>query len=183
MKFVFLMGMVSILGYLGCLKAMVGLEYKPLAFVSNLFSCIVIAVPPGLPAAASCGLLFALSRLQKLKIFCISPPRVNSAGRITRFVFDKTGTITEEGLTVFGYRVVQDGSNKFEDLSAALPATGSAESNKKESAGVLIRKITRRKLDVQNTDINEVIPAISSQAQNAAFTAIPEKYQYENRMF
>lgn len=106
MKFVFGMGFVAILGYLGCLKKMVELEYTDLGFVSNLFSCIVIAVPPGLPAAASCGLLFALDRLKKLQIFCISPPRVNSAGRITRFVFDKTGTITEEGLTVFGLRIV-----------------------------------------------------------------------------
>ena len=118
MKFVFLMGFVAILGFLGCIKKMMELEYEKLGFVSNLFSCIVIAVPPGLPAAASCGLLFALNRLQKLKIFCISPPRVNSAGRITRFVFDKTGTITEEGLTVFGYRSVQnDGTNKFDDLT------------------------------------------------------------------
>jgi magnesium-transporting ATPase (P-type) len=64
MKFVFLMGMVAILGFFGCLRKMRLLEYEPLSILSNFFNCIVIAVPPGLPAAASCGLLFAIGRLQ-----------------------------------------------------------------------------------------------------------------------
>ena len=174
MKFVFLMGMVAILGFLGCLKKMKELEYEKLGFVSNLFSCIVIAVPPGLPAAASCGLLFALARLQKLKIFCISPPRVNSAGRITRFVFDKTGTITEEGLTVFGYRpVLNDGSSKFEDLagkSRKLPVAA-VEPSKTENSGVIIRKITRRKTEIEETEEkeeieNKIVPNLDSVETN-----------------
>lgn len=71
-------------------------------------NCVVVAVPPGLPAAATSGIIFAIYRLSKLKIFCIAPARINLAGKISRFVFDKTGTITEEGLTVLGYRVVKD---------------------------------------------------------------------------
>lgn len=63
MKFVFLMGGVALLGFFGCLKQMKVLEYDQLTILSNFFNCIVIAVPPGLPAAASCGLLFAIGRL------------------------------------------------------------------------------------------------------------------------
>jgi cation-transporting ATPase 13A3/4/5 len=65
---------------------------------------ITIAVPPALPAAMSCGMIFAINRLKKRNIFCISPPRINVAGHIETFVFDKTGTLTEEGLSVLGFR-------------------------------------------------------------------------------
>ena len=61
-------------------------------------------MPPALPAAMTAGTAFALARLRKKKIFCISPPRVNVSGRVNLMVFDKTGTLTEDGLQVFGYR-------------------------------------------------------------------------------
>jgi P-type E1-E2 ATPase len=161
MKFVFLMGLVAIAGFFGCLKKMIGLEYEKLSIVANLFNCIVIAVPPGLPAAASCGLLFAISRLKKQQIFCISPPRVNSAGRITRFVFDKTGTITEEGLTVLGYRpVLEGGPNKFEDLAIPYrmdPIDTAASMPKPERSSVLIKKITSRKTENEGNEAVEII--------------------------
>jgi P-type E1-E2 ATPase len=44
------------------------------------------------------GTAFAISRLKRRKIFCISPPRVNVSGRVNLMVFDKTGTLTEDGL-------------------------------------------------------------------------------------
>ena len=62
-KFVFGMGMVAILGYLGCLRQMRLLEYEPMAVFANFLNCLVVAVPPGLPCAASCGIIFALARL------------------------------------------------------------------------------------------------------------------------
>lgn len=71
--------------------------------VDRSLDLFTIAVPPALPAAMSCGVVFAISRLKSQKIFCISPPRVNIAGRVTIFVFDKTGTLTEEGLSVLGF--------------------------------------------------------------------------------
>ena len=63
-----------------------------------------VTVPPALPAAMSCGIVFAINRLKKQDIFCISPPRINMAGQLATFVFDKTGTLTEEGLSVLGFR-------------------------------------------------------------------------------
>jgi cation-transporting ATPase 13A2 len=44
------------------------------------------------------GTAFAISRLKKKRIYCISPPRVNVSGRVNLMVFDKTGTLTEDGL-------------------------------------------------------------------------------------
>jgi len=70
-----------------------------------------VTVPPALPAAMSCGIVFAINRLKKQDIFCISPPRINMAGQIATFVFDKTGTLTEEGLSVLGCRPIAGSSN------------------------------------------------------------------------
>jgi len=53
------------------------------------------------------GTVFAINRLKKKRIYCISPPRVNVSGRVNLMVFDKTGTLTEDGLQVFGYRGVE----------------------------------------------------------------------------
>ena len=52
------------------------------------------------------GTVFAINRLKKKKIFCISPPRVNVSGRVSLMVFDKTGTLTEDGLEIYGFRAV-----------------------------------------------------------------------------
>ena len=50
----------------------------------------------------SVGIAFALNRLVRNKIYCISPTRVNLSGRISIMVFDKTGTLTEDGLQMHG---------------------------------------------------------------------------------
>jgi len=41
--------------------------------------------------AMTIGTSFALSRLKQRRVFCISPPRVNVAGRLNCIGFDKTG--------------------------------------------------------------------------------------------
>ena len=73
--------------------------------IDRTLDLITVTVPPALPAAMSCGMMFALGRLKRDgNIFCISPPRINMAGQVSTFVFDKTGTLTEEGLSVLGIR-------------------------------------------------------------------------------
>jgi cation-transporting ATPase 13A3/4/5 len=44
------------------------------------------------------------------KIFCISPQKINVAGRVKYMVFDKTGTLTEEDLKVHGFIYVAEGT-------------------------------------------------------------------------
>ena len=79
---------------------------------------ITIVVPPALPATLTIGTNFALSRLRKKQIFCISPQRVNVGGKLDIICFDKTGTLTEDGLDVLGIRVAQRPSNRFSDILA-----------------------------------------------------------------
>src|SRR5579859_4351237 len=80
---------------------------------------ITIVVPPALPATLTIGTSFALSRLRRKDIFCISLNRVNVAGTVDVMCFDKTGTLTEEGLDVLGARSVNRQSNTYS--SAPLP--------------------------------------------------------------
>ncbi|KAF1813110.1 hypothetical protein P152DRAFT_305734 [Eremomyces bilateralis CBS 781.70] len=77
---------------------------------------ITIVVPPALPATLTIGTQFALGRLKKKQIFCISPQRINVGGRLDIMCFDKTGTLTEEGLDVMGVRAVVPHAQTFSDL-------------------------------------------------------------------
>ncbi len=73
-------------------------------------------MPPALPATLSIGTSFALSRLRKSGIFCISPNRVNVSGKVNVCCFDKTGTLTEDGLDILGVRGIERNSNRFGEL-------------------------------------------------------------------
>lgn len=48
------------------------------------------------------GVSFAIEKLRKNKIFCISPPKIIMSGRINTVCFDKTGTLTEEKVILKG---------------------------------------------------------------------------------
>ena len=64
----------------------------------NFLDCITVTVPPILATVMTVGTGFSMMRLRRLKIYCISPPRVNVSGRVSIMVLDKTGTLTEDGL-------------------------------------------------------------------------------------
>lgn len=83
---------------------MIDLGFEPYEIVQKTGDLVTIAVPPTLPAAMTIGTSFSLWRLRKLGIYCISPPRVNVSGRVNVMVLDKTGTLTEDGLQVYGFR-------------------------------------------------------------------------------
>lgn len=101
------MGVLAIIGFLGTLPFMVEQGYDAAAIIDRSLDLVTITVPPALPAAMTVGTVFAINRLKKKRIYCISPPRVNVSGRVNLMVFDKTGTLTEDGLQVFGYRGVE----------------------------------------------------------------------------
>lgn len=77
---------------------------------------ITVVVPPALPATLSIGTSFALSRLRKSGIFCISPNRVNVSGKVNVCCFDKTGTLTEDGLDILGVRGMERNVHRFGEL-------------------------------------------------------------------
>ena len=104
MKFIAIMALLAVLAQGITLPIQIRDNVPVSVLVDRTLDLLTVTVPPALPAAMSCGVVFAITRLKKQNIFCISPPRVNMAGQIQNFVFDKTGTLTEEGLSVLGFR-------------------------------------------------------------------------------
>ncbi|XP_033763720.1 LOW QUALITY PROTEIN: probable cation-transporting ATPase 13A3 [Pecten maximus] len=84
---------------------------------------VTVAVPAALPAALTIGIVFAQYRLKKGGIYCISPRRITVSGALNVVCFDKTGTITEDGL----------------DMKSVIPATDGKFSAEVSSISTLTR--------------------------------------------
>ncbi|RSL40941.1 hypothetical protein CEP53_013061 [Fusarium sp. AF-6] len=115
-RYISVMAVVAAIGFLASLVNFIRLGLAWHLIIVRALDLITIVVPPALPATLTIGTNFALSRLKKKQIFCISPQRVNVGGKLDIMCFDKTGTLTEEGLDVLGVRVVNRDSNKFGEI-------------------------------------------------------------------
>ena len=100
--------------------------------ILKFWNIVTIAVPPALPAAMSAGIVYSLFRLNKGKIYSISPDTINTAGRVKTLVFDKTGTLTEDTLNFS--KLVGVVENKFLDEVEEVSSLFSHENIKLESA-------------------------------------------------
>ena len=115
-RYISVMGGIAILGFIASFVNFLRLKVAWHLIIVRALDLITIVVPPALPATLTIGTNFALSRLRKKDIFCISPQRVNVGGKLDIMCFDKTGTLTEDGLDVLGVRVVFRGAHKFSDV-------------------------------------------------------------------
>jgi cation-transporting ATPase 13A2 len=124
-RYISVMAGIAGIGFIASFVNFVRLKLAWHLIVVRALDLITIVVPPALPATLTIGTSFALSRLKKKQIFCISPQRVNVGGKIDIMCFDKTGTLTEDGLDVLGIRVVHQPASRFSDIltdaSAVLP--------------------------------------------------------------
>ena len=115
-RYISVMAGMALIGFMASFINFVHLKLAWHLIVVRALDLITIVVPPALPATLTIGTNFALSRLRKKQIFCISPQRVNVGGKLDIVCFDKTGTLTEDGLDVLGLRVAQSAANRFSDL-------------------------------------------------------------------
>lgn len=106
MKFVLVLGMLALAGFVYTLAVELSKGYQVKSTILRAFDVITIVVPPALPAALTVGTVYALSRLRKQQIYCISPQRVNLCGEIQLVCFDKTGTLTTDSLDIYGVKPV-----------------------------------------------------------------------------
>lgn len=117
------------IGFLACIAGVgfcasaynfvnLGIEWQTI--VVRALDLVTIVVPPALPATMSIGTAFAISRLRKADIFCISPTRVNVGGKIDAMCFDKTGTLTEDGLDVLGVHTVDAETGLLSTLNSTV---------------------------------------------------------------
>ncbi|UZE94133.1 MAG: HAD-IC family P-type ATPase [Candidatus Pacearchaeota archaeon] len=75
-----------------------GLDKVQMFFTA--ISLAVAAVPEGLPAVITIGLAIAVRRMYRVKSLIRKLPAAETLGRVTVICTDKTGTITEEKMTV-----------------------------------------------------------------------------------
>ncbi|ODA83826.1 hypothetical protein RJ55_02342 [Drechmeria coniospora] len=120
-RYISVMAMVAILGFVASFINFLRLKLAWHLIIVRALDLITIVVPPALPATLTIGTNFALSRLKRKNIFCISPQRVNVGGKLDIMCFDKTGTITEDGLDVLGIRVASADTHKFGDIISVAP--------------------------------------------------------------
>ncbi|EMD37542.1 hypothetical protein CERSUDRAFT_114181 [Gelatoporia subvermispora B] len=115
-RFILVLAGVAGVGFCASAVQFIRLGVKWHTIMLRALDLITVVVPPALPATLSIGTGFAISRLRKAGIFCISPSRVNVAGQINVCCFDKTGTLTEDGLDILGVRAIERNVGQFGEL-------------------------------------------------------------------
>ncbi|OMJ16155.1 putative cation-transporting ATPase [Smittium culicis] len=115
-KFIGVLSLIAFLGFLASVANFMRLGISTGVIIVRALDLITVAVPPALPASMSIGTSFALNRLREKLIYCISPSRINVCGRVNLVGFDKTGTITEEGLDVLGIQTSCSENNQLGEL-------------------------------------------------------------------
>ena len=101
-KFIGALAAIAIIGMIYTMVKMWLSEETIHDIIFEVFDLITIVVPPALPAAMTLGIVLANQRLIPENIFCISPRTINVAGAVDCACFDKTGTITEDGMDMWG---------------------------------------------------------------------------------
>ncbi|KKK26723.1 putative P-type ATPase [Aspergillus rambellii] len=130
-RYISVMGAIAIMGFVASFANFVRLGLSWRLIIIRALDLITIVVPPALPATLTIGTNFALSRLKRKNIFCISPQKVNVGGKLDVVCFDKTGTLTEDGLDVLGVRIMNQNqrlSDLLSDISSKPITALSAES-------------------------------------------------------
>lgn len=117
-RYISVMACVALLGFVVSFVNFIRLGLSWHLIIVRALDLITIVVPPALPATLTIGTNFALGRLKKRQIFCISPQRVNVGGKLDVMCFDKTGTLTEDGLDILGVRLVSRDTGRFGDVVA-----------------------------------------------------------------
>ncbi|XP_038075285.1 probable cation-transporting ATPase 13A3 isoform X2 [Patiria miniata] len=109
-RFICILASIAFVGATYVIAIKVSHHAKTHDIILKALDVFTIAVPPALPAALTIGMVYAQRRLKNLKIFCISPQRINLAGMLDVICFDKTGTLTEDHLELLAVSPVKKDS-------------------------------------------------------------------------
>ena len=126
-KFIQFLACIATIGMVYTLIKMVKDDESVSDIILEVFDLITIVVPPALPAAMTIGVVIAQQRLKKRNIFCISPRSINVTGSINCVCFDKTGTITEDGMDMWGIIPSMFGIESALETGSSEPAAEFSE--------------------------------------------------------
>ena len=90
-KFIGCLLLLSLLGFFISVYQLERLGAGAGLIVVRALDLVTIIVPPSLPLALSVGTNYALVALRRMQVCCISPNRINMAGKVRVMCFDKTG--------------------------------------------------------------------------------------------
>lgn len=121
MLFIAILSLIAALGFSVAIYNFMLLGVGLYWIIVRALDVITVVVPPALPTTMAIGTVFAIKRLERQQIYCISPPRINVSSKVQVFCFDKTGTLTEEGLVVYGILPVS--APEPDQLVAGVPAS------------------------------------------------------------
>ena len=121
-KFIVILALIATVGMVYTLAKMVLDGEGAKDIILEVFDLITIVVPPALPAAMTIGIVLANQRLLPKNIYCISPRTINVAGTTDCVCFDKTGTITEDGMDMWGVIPVAAGLAPLQGHSSTVGA-------------------------------------------------------------
>lgn len=122
-KYIGFMTFIAFIGFIYSTYNFIKLGLSTRIMVLRALDIITIVVPPALPATLTIGTTFAINRLKKKLIFCISPTRVNVGGKLDVLCFDKTGTLTEDGLDILGIHATCNAVGRKEIVFGNLLST------------------------------------------------------------
>ncbi|RLN72762.1 hypothetical protein BBJ28_00006295 [Nothophytophthora sp. Chile5] len=117
----FVIGLIAAYFAMKFLIENAGLSNTLFAFVYGMFMFSAV-LNPLLPVVMTIGQVNAAKRLQKQEVFCLNPQRITLCGKVRVFCFDKTGTITKEGLDYRGCVPINDSAeflSEFTDMTDA----------------------------------------------------------------
>ncbi|KAJ8660316.1 hypothetical protein O0I10_003773 [Lichtheimia ornata] len=144
-RFIGVLSIIAIFGFLLSSVNFIRLGIDTTTMVLRALDLITIVVPPALPATMSIGTSFAIGRLKKLGIFCISPPRVNIGGKVDCMCFDKTGTLTEDGLDIHGIRPIYTGADdqkRFDQEMVSIEGANPDDDEDATTTAKILRTMT-----------------------------------------
>ena len=111
--------LLAIIGLCIIIPYLIKLGETNYIIIIKCLDLITTTIPPSLPTCLGIGNTLIIGRLRKQRIICRNKYKVDIAGKINTICLDKTGTLTEENLEIYGFRPIyidKEGNFCFSDL-------------------------------------------------------------------